>query len=91
MRQRRLPEQAGERILPRVIQMMLPGEHQHLVDRQREADCLGAFGRYIGAQLHTVDPGADVFAQLFDGDSGVTIDTSCVVVTHSRITTTLKR
>jgi hypothetical protein len=28
-----------------------------------------------------------VFAELFDGDPGVTIDTSCFVVTHPRIST----
>lgn len=78
---------AGALVLARVVQVVLSGEHQHLVDGQRDADCLGTFGRNIGAELHTVDPGANVFAELFDGDPGVTIDTSCFVVTHPRIST----
>lgn len=66
---------------------MLLGEHQHLVDGQREPDGFHAIGRKVAAQLDAVDSSADVFAEFFHGDAGIAIDTSCLVVGHPGITT----
>ena len=61
-------QQPGERELPRVIEVVLAAEEDHLVGQQRLVDLLDGGRVQVAAEAYSIDSGADPAAQLGDGD-----------------------
>ncbi|SKZ65613.1 Uncharacterised protein [Mycobacteroides abscessus subsp. abscessus] len=69
----RFTEQRRERILGLVVEVVLPGEGDDLVDGERGADRLDLLGGEVSAEADALDLGSDVLAELGHGDRRVVV------------------